>query len=422
MKKILLVMMVWLSSYSLSYDFPLKDPYTATIIGSSTLMTPGVSEKVPTKNYSVKIKEDVPEIFWYDKDFEFSLTAQKKEAPLVFVLAGTGSDYKSTRMKYLERILYDAGFSVLSISSPMSAQFLVSASQEGAPGLLLNDNKDTYHAMKLAYEKIKDKVKVSEILLTGYSLGGTNSAVISYIDEQEKFFDFKRVFIINPAVELYSSAKKLDRYLDDYTGGDSSKIEYLIENVLGRMKNNMKNEYSNIDAETIFSLVGGEFLTETEKKAFIGLAFRLTSVDLNFISDIATKRYVYTEKDEELNKYSSLFKHFQKINFANFEDYVDRIGYPYYRDKDANFTMEDLNKEASLRIVDEYIKNSEKIVAVTNEDELILSKADLAYLKDAFKNRIIVYPNGGHCGNMYYHENVAIMINYLKNGVLGNEK
>lgn len=422
MKKILLSMMILVSSYALSYTFPLKDPYTATIVGSSTLMTAGVSEKVPTKNYKVKIKEEIPQIFWYDREFKFSLTAQKDEAPLIFVLAGTGSDYKATRMKYLERIFYDAGFSVISISSPMSAQFLISASKEGAPGLLMNDNKDTYEAMKLAYEKVKDKIKVNEFLLTGYSLGATNSAVISYIDEQENYFNFKRVFMINPAVELYSSAKKLDKYLDDYTGGDSNKIEDLIENVLTRMKNNMKNEYSNINAETIFSLVGGEFLSEAEKKAFIGLAFRLTSVDLNFISDIATKSYIYTSKDENLDKYSSLFKYFQKVDFANFESYVDKIGYPYYKNKYPNFTMKDLNDEASLRIIEDYLKASDKIVAVTNADELILSKNDLNYLKEIFKNRIKVYPYGGHCGNMYYHENVATMLTFLKSGVFNSEK
>lgn len=422
MKKIILAMMVLISVYAFSYSFPIADPYSATIIGSSTIMTPNVSEEVPTKTYSIKIKEEVPEIFWYAQNFEFSLTAQKEEAPLIFVLAGTGSDYKSVRMKYFERILYDAGFSVISISSPMSAQFLISASSQSVPGLLLQDNKDTYNAMKLAYEKVKNKVKVKEFYLMGYSLGGTNSAVVSYIDESEKYFNFKRVFMINPAVDLYSSAKKLDKYLDDYTKGKSAEIEKLIENVLNRMKNNMKNEYTNIDSETIYKMVSGDFLTEAEKKAFIGLAFRITSVDLNFISDVITKSYVYTDRDEKLNKFTSLFESFKKVDFANFEDYVDRIGFPYYKNQNEKFTMEDLNREASLRIVDDYIRNSEKIMAVTNEDELILSNEDLVYLKDTFKNRIKVYPRGGHCGNMFYYENVALMINFLKNGVLGNEK
>lgn len=65
MKKIIVFIIFLISSYTFSYNFPMKDPYTATIIGSSTLMTPNVSEKVPTKVYDIKIKEKVPEIFWY---------------------------------------------------------------------------------------------------------------------------------------------------------------------------------------------------------------------------------------------------------------------------------------------------------------------------------------------------------------------
>lgn len=422
MKNWIVIMFFALLSNVYPYSFPIEDRYSATIIGSSTLMMDGVSENVPTKTYKIKIKDNIPEIFWYAKDFQFSLTAQKEEAPLIFLLAGTGSDYKSIRIKYFERILYDAGYSVISISSPMSSQFLISASKNSVPGLLLLDNIDTYNVMKLAYEKIKDKIKVSEFYVMGYSLGGTNSAVVSYIDEREKYFDFKKVFMINPAVDLYESSKKLDAYLDDYTKGDIFEIENLIENTISRMKNNMKNEYTNIDAETIFSIVKGDFLSEAEKKAFIGLAFRIASVDLNFISDVFSKSYVYTEKNEKLDKYSSLFENFKKVQFANFGAYIDRIGFPFYKKIDSNFTMEDLRTQSNLRIVDEYIRNSSKIVAVTNADEIILSKEDISYLKDLFKDRIIIYPRGGHCGNMFYKENVDIMLNFLKNGVLKNEK
>lgn len=83
------------------------------------MMMAGVSEEIPNKNYKIKTEKKIPVLA---KDFEFSLVA-KKEAPLIFLLAGTGSDYKSMRIKYLERIFYDAGYNVISISSPMSNNF-----------------------------------------------------------------------------------------------------------------------------------------------------------------------------------------------------------------------------------------------------------------------------------------------------------
>lgn len=424
MKKVILFIML-ISTYLFGYNFPIKDPYSATIIGSSTMMMAGVSEEIPIKNYKIKTEKKIPEAFWYAKDFEFSLVKQKKEAPLIFLLAGTGSDYKSMRIKYLERIFYDAGYNIISISSPMSAQFLISVSKDSAPGLLLNDNKDIYTAMKMAYEKVKNEIKVNDFYLMGYSLGGTNAGVVSYIDEQEKFFNFKRVFMLNPAVDLYKSAKILDGYLDDYTKGDGKKVEALIDSTLAKIeyaiKNNMKNDYSSMNSETIYTLIQGDFLTLEEKKAYIGLAFRLTSIDLNFISDVLTKSNVYTNENEKINKFSNMFSYFEKVNFANFEDYVNKIGYPYYHKIKTNFSMKNLEEEANLSIIEDYLKNSSKIAAVTNADELILTTEDFNFLKNTFGDRLIIYPNGGHCGNMYYKENVDIMLNFLKNGVLNYE-
>ena len=41
-----------------NYEFPFKNPYTATILGSSKIMTEGVSEEVPTKKYSIILDEN----------------------------------------------------------------------------------------------------------------------------------------------------------------------------------------------------------------------------------------------------------------------------------------------------------------------------------------------------------------------------
>lgn len=418
MKRIILIINILLSVISFSYNYPIEDRYLATIIGSSSLMIDGVSKEIPTKIYKIKIKDDksIPDLFHYAKDFKFSFTKQNKKAPLVFLLAGTGSDYNSKMIKNFERIFYDAGYHVLSISSPMSSQFLISASNNSVPGLLLNDNKEIINVMKKSYELIKNEVKIEDIFLVGYSLGATNAAVVSFLDNEDKFFNFKRIFMINPSVDLFNSSKKLDAFLDDYTGKDSKKIEYLIENTLKKMKNNLKDEYNGVGIETIFSAIKNNNLSEEEKKAFIGLAFRMIAVDLNFISDIFSDMNIYHNKYDKIEKYTKMFEYFKKVNFASFEDYVEKIGYPYYKKKDNNFTMEDLRKESNLNIIEDFLKNSKNIAVVTNLDELILDEKDFEFLKDVFGKKLHIYPRGGHCGNMYYKENVDYMLNYLKNG------
>ena len=426
MKKLLnkVVLFLILSLTAFSYNFPIDDPYSATIIGSATMMTPGVSENIPLKVYEIQIKDkkNIPDVFWYASKFKFSFSKQKnKKAPLIFVLAGTGSDYSAIRVKFMQRIFHDAGYHTIAISSQMSQQFMISASTNAIPGMLIRDNEDIYKAMKLAYNKIKDQVDVTDFYIMGYSLGGANAAVLSYIDEKEKAFNFKRVFMVNPPVELYDSAVKLDKYLDDYTGGKSAGIERLLNTTLARVKGGLTSEYANIGADTIYEIVKGDILSEAEKKAYIGLAFRLTSTDLNFISDFITKSHIYTKNPEKVDKFTNMKEYFKAVNFATFEDYVNKIGFPYYKKYNKDFTIEDLKREASLRVIEDYLRTSPKIAAVTNADELILNEKDIDYLKDIFKDRLIIYPKGGHCGNMFYKENVDVMVKFINEGVLKYE-
>ena len=421
MKKLLnrIVLFLILSLTAFSYNFPIDDPYSATIIGSATMMTPGISENIPLKVYELQIKDkkDIPDVFWYASKFKFSFSKQKnKKAPLIFVLAGTGS-----RVKFMQRIFHDAGYHTIAISSQMSQQFMISASTNVMPGMLINDNEDIYKAMKLAYDKIKDQVEVTDFYIMGYSLGGTNAAVLSYIDEKEKAFNFKRVFMVNPPVELYDSAVKLDKYLDDYTGGKTEGIEKLLNTTLYRLKGGLTNEYANIGADTIYNIVKGDILSDAEKKAYIGLAFRLTSNDLNFISDFITKSHVYTKNPDKVNKYTNMKEYFKAVNFATFEDYVNKVGFPYYKKYNKDFSIEDLKREASLRVIEDYLRTSPKIAAVTNADELILNEKDINYLKDVFKDRLVIYTKGGHCGNMFYKENVDVMVKFVNEGVLKYE-
>ena len=426
MKKLLskIVLFLILSLTAFSYNFPIDDPYSATIIGSATMMTPGVSENIPLKVYEIQIKDkkDIPDVFWYASKFKFSFSKQKnKKAPLIFVLAGTGSDYNTTRVKFMQRIFHDAGYHTIAISSQMSQQFMISASSNSVPGLLLEDNKDIYKAMRLAYNKIKDQVEVTDFYIMGYSLGGSNAAVLSYIDEKEKVFNFKRVFMVNPPVDLYNSAVKLDKYLDDYTGGKTEGIEKLLNTTLAKVKGGLTSEYANIGADTIYNIVKGDILSDAEKKAYIGLAFRLTSNDLNFISDFITKSHVYTKNPEKVNKYTNMKEYLKAVNFATFEDYVNKVGFPYYKKHNKDYAIEDLKREASLKVIEDYLRTSHKIAAVTNADELILNEKDFAFLKDVFKDRLVIYPKGGHCGNMFYKENVDVMLKFLNEGVLKYE-
>lgn len=423
MKKIIGVLLILMFSMAYGkYEYPFKNPYMATILGSSTLMMEGVSESVPTKVYKIKLPNSIepPENLWYNNKFEFSLVPQKGKAPLIFLLAGTGSDYHATRMQLFQRIFYDAGYSVISITSPMHSNFVINASTNKMPGMIIEDGKDIYNVMKETYKAVKDRVNVSDFYVVGYSLGATGSAVVSYLDESEKAFNFKRVFMINPPVDIYESAVRLDQALDKPTGGQAGEIGKLVNGVVDKFTNTLKDGYTEVTEEAIYKLFAKEPMSDEQMGELIGLAFRLISIDLNYVTDLINNRQVYVT--EPVGKYTSMFPYFEKINFAGFEDYMNKLAYPYYKEKfGGNVTLEELLKTTKLNQIQDYLKNSDKIAMVTNKDELILGKEDFKFLEETFGDRAIFYPYGGHCGNMFYEPNVKIMLRFLKEGVLSYE-
>jgi hypothetical protein len=405
------------------YYYPFKDPYVATVVGSSNMMTPGVSEEVPRREYSVKIPDSkrYQKHLWYYKDFEFSLVKQNQKAPLIFLIAGTGSPYNSIKMKNFERIFYDAGFHVVSISSPVSSNFMVTASNIKMPGILINDSHDIYIAMKKINEKIKNKIEIEDTYLMGYSLGGTQAAYVTMLDDEEKYFNFERVLMVNPAVNLFDSAKILDDMLDENIPGGRKNIAQFLEKIYKGIGQHLPGESIEVNEETIYNSFKNDFLSQKELAALIGMAFRITAIDVNYLADVLNNKGVYVPKDKKIGKFESLGPYLEEINFASFTEYVKNIAYPHYREIYGTLTFEELVEKTDMNEIKDYLINSEKIAMVTNEDELILTPENLQFLKDTFDGRSIIYPRGGHCGNMYYRSNVENMVRYFQEGVLTHE-
>ena len=214
MKKIILIYMM-ISLWGYGYDYPHKDPYLATVLATPT---ESMAEFKDTSFKEIRLdlkRGSAPPNLWYLDEFRFGLMAQNHEAPLIFLLAGTGSKYNSYKMLTMSRILYQNGFSVIMLPTSFDYNFIISASKTHAPGFLKRDSREIYDIMKLALEKVKDKIQYKEVYVTGYSLGGTTALVLGEIDSREKYFNFKRIMAINPTVNLYESAKILDEMLDN---------------------------------------------------------------------------------------------------------------------------------------------------------------------------------------------------------------
>lgn len=143
------------------YDYPFVNPYESTVLGTPSLYKSETPAKPREKLFKITVfnNRKIPKVFWYHDKFQFSLAWQKKRAPLIFNIAGTGSGYDSSTMKNLQKILFNAGFHVVSLSSPTYPNFIVTASKTMVPGYIQQDAEDLYRVMQLAWEHIQEKIK-----------------------------------------------------------------------------------------------------------------------------------------------------------------------------------------------------------------------------------------------------------------------
>lgn len=398
------------------YFFPFVNPYEATVMELPAIYEAKLPETVPTKVFSIRLfpMRKTPPVFWYDNGLECSLVYQKDEAPLIFIIAGTGARYNSPKMINLQKAFYQAGYHVISISSPTFSNFIINASKTMVPGNLNGDAEDLYRVMKLALAKVKNKIKVTDFYLTGYSLGGIQSAYVSLLDETEQVFNFKRVLLINPPASLFNSVSRLDGLLAANVPGGMENLDVWYQNLL--------KSFSSIYQEMGYFDLSGDFIYKAYKRyppredflaALVGLSFAISSSDMMFTADVMRGGGYITPKNVVMNNSTSLTS-YARVGFrTGFVNYFHEYFYPYFHSKDPSLTEQQLIADLSLKHIEGYLRNSKKIGLIHNQDDIIMAPGEVDYLHRVFGSRAKIYPTGGHCGNMNYPDVVRYMVNFF---------
>ncbi|VGO22627.1 hypothetical protein SCARR_04712 [Pontiella sulfatireligans] len=401
------------------YDYPVSDAFVATVVGTPTSYRPVPAEKVRVKQYKLEVFKDqeVPDPLWTQKKLKFSLAYQKHSAPMIFVIAGTGASYQSSKMKFLQNVFYKEGYHVICISSPTHPNFIVSASSSKLPGNVAQDAEDIYRVMELCMEKVKNKVEVTDYYLTGYSLGGTQAAFVSVLDEEKKIFNFKKVLMLNPSVNLINSVTTIDDMLANNIPGGLDNYAAFFDDMMSKVSDEYgKKGYLHFDEDFLYNVYeehDGQ-ANEGNVKALIGTSFRISSGAMIYVADAMSNGGLIIPPNHVLTRYESTTDFSKVCGRTTFTDYFNDLFFPHFKKLDPSLTQEQMVENASLTGIKDYLKNTEKIGVMTNADDFILTADEVEFLKQTLAGRSVVYPTGGHCGNIASKAYVEYMINFLK--------
>jgi hypothetical protein len=403
-----------------SYGYPISNPFEATLATTPPALRPELpaDADINQSDYQIKLRPErefeLPDNFWPVTKMRYRMAEQPGEAPLIFIIAGTGAHYASSTPEYLKKLFYGAGYHVVQLSSPTSYDFMASASRFATPGITRDDADDLYRTMQ-AVRAQHPHLNVSEYHLTGYSLGALQAAFVSELDETRRSFNFKRVLLLNPPVNLYTSITNLDRMVQTKVEGiDNSTTFY--ELVLGKLTRYFQNKgYVDINDALLYDFQNSdEQLSDEQMAMLIGAAFRFSSADIAFTSDLINRRGLITPINYPISEGTSLTPFFRRALQCDFDCYLTEQLIPMWRARTDGGSVAQLIDQVSLYALADYLKNSSKIAVMHNADDVILGPGDLGFLRRTMGDRLTVYPLGGHCGNLNYRVNSDAMLEFFR--------
>jgi len=268
--------------------------------------------------------------------------------------------------------------------------------------------------METVWNQVKGDIEVSDFFLSGYSLGGTQSAFVAKLDEERKVFNFRKVLLINPAVSLYDSVSRIEGTLDKIPGGPKQATKF-VNSVLDRFTEFYAHgKFVAFNENFLYALATSNLFSQEDAGGLIGASFRIASAGMIFSSDVMTNGGYVVPKNRVLSTSDDLSDYLRVSAHLSFIDYFNEYFYPYFQKKRPGLTKEMLIASLSIKNIEPYLKSSRKFGVITNENDFILSSEDIAYLKQLFGDQTKIYPRGGHLGNLEYKDNLAYTIDFFK--------
>ena len=402
-------------------DYPYKDSaIMATVLGTPSEQHYKFKNPKGPKVRKFKTTKTIPEILRQWSDYEYGVWTQKKEAPLMIIISGTGSLYNSGMSLYMANVFYDRGYNVIAFSSPTTMPYIVSQSKNAYAGYIKDETAQLYDLVEKAISREKaDGMKLNgRVYVGGYSLGGFQSLQIHELDSKKnRRIGINKSLMLNSPVSILTATQNLDGFLVKNGIYDARSLEKYLDTIFSRLMYDKSIQIKDIEFSNLTSSLGKLGLGEKDFEVLTGLLFRFYSANMTFAGEVFSGNNAVGRLSDKKSykRFDSVTQEFREGLSVSFDEYAKEILYPYLKKyKNPNLDFNDFINEFDLRSNQDFInRNNRNIIFITSTNDVLYSNDDLDYIKNTFSNKVLI-PFGGHTGVLWHADVAKLMVDKLE--------
>jgi len=384
------------------YAYPYRDAYLATMMAAA-LNPDGVTPGLKRQIVRIPVLPERNSLPYLEGrgDVSVALYRQNGPAPLLFILSGIGSNPYFGLGTYFANLFHQEGFHVVVLPSPMYWNFALAASPSGAPGYAPEDARDLYNVMQRTLAEIKSRhgVKITRVSFMGASLGALEGAYLSVIDADQRAIGIDRFLLVNPPLDVAYALDRIDAWTALQARFGQERSETLRARALLIVESYTRDKRS--DPVAIERLASKFSCFSTEELQLLIAGYVQTSVpELIYVTQaIHDRQLLVTSRDR-------VSERLEEAKSFTLADYTAKVAIPTWsRQAGLATDGERLRNGGSLAMVLDRVRSNPKVYIMHNADDVLADRESIAELKAAMGDRMILYPLGGHLGNLWFPEN-----------------
>jgi pimeloyl-ACP methyl ester carboxylesterase len=97
----------------------------------------------------------------------------------------------------------------------------------------------------------------------------------------------------------------------------------------------------------------------------------------------------------------------EAANHVTFADYAERIALPLWRQKggEGPADLKEFARRGSLAMIRNRLRSNPRVYIAHNADDPLTTRRSILELKKTLGDHMVVFPHGGHLGNLWYPDN-----------------